>query len=65
MPYLIPRAAVDRYTAEHDMVVLAFLRAEVDSPRWREGCIWVLQQLGATRDHIDRPDLTREPDNSL
>ena len=47
---------------EHDMV-LAFLQGEVDSPRWRERYAWVIQQLGATRDLIDRPDLTREADN--
>jgi len=41
---------------EHDMV-LTFLQAEVDSPRWRDNVQTVLEHFGATRALIDRPDL--------
>ena len=47
---------------EHE-VVLGFLQAEVDSPRYGARIAWVLQQLGLTRALIDKPDLTREQDN--
>jgi hypothetical protein len=47
---------------EHDMV-LAFLWAEVDSPRWRELYASILQSVRVSRGIIDRPDLTRAEDN--
>jgi hypothetical protein len=48
---------------EHEMV-LAFLQAEVDAPRWRDRYAWALQQIGATRALIDRPDLTSDAENA-
>lgn len=47
---------------EHEMV-LAFLQAEVDSPRWTHLYAAMLQQLGATRDLVDHADLTRDEEN--
>jgi hypothetical protein len=48
---------------EHEMV-LAFLQAEVDAPRWRDRYAWALQQIGATRALVDRPDLTSDAENA-
>jgi len=47
---------------EHDMV-LAFLQAEVDSPRFGTAVAGVLQALGLTRALIDQPDLMSEQEN--
>jgi hypothetical protein len=48
--------------SEHEMV-LAFLRAEIDSPRFGGHHVWALNQVGCDRSIIDRADLTNENQN--
>ena len=57
---------VDLGTASENDVVLAFLRAEIDAPRFRDGHIQYLQSLGRSRTSlIDRADLANECDNHM
>jgi len=50
--------------ASENEMVLAFLRAEVDSSRYDEMVTTTLFRLGFTRKVIDEPDLTDEAENS-
>jgi hypothetical protein len=50
--------------SEHDMV-LAFLQAEISSPRWRQGYAQVLASVSADRALVEQPDLADAQQNAL
>jgi hypothetical protein len=57
---------VDLGAASENEVVLAFLRAEIDAPRYQEGYVRCLQGMGLPReDLIDRADLGNTFDNHV
>jgi len=55
---------IERGPATEDEMVLAFLRAEIDSSRYDEFIATALVRLGFTRRLIDQPDLTDGPENA-
>jgi hypothetical protein len=55
---------IERGPATEDEMVLAFLRAEIDSSRYDEFIATALVRLGFTRRLIDEPDLTDGPENA-
>jgi hypothetical protein len=49
---------------EHEMITL-FLKAEIESPRWRQDILQHLKQANIHRGIIDSPDLTNPDENKL
>jgi hypothetical protein len=50
-------------TIEEDEMVATFLKAEINSPRWKESITNSLAQYGKDRRLIDQPDLMNADDN--
>jgi hypothetical protein len=58
---------IERGPARECDVVIAFLQAEISSPRYADTCVLPLLHLNrlSRRDLIDFPDLEREADNAI
>ena len=54
---------IDRRAASEDEMIVAFLQAEVDSPRYSKFVSAVLAQEGLTRRIIDQPNLFEPTEN--
>lgn len=49
--------------SNEDEVVLAWLKAELDSPRFKDQLLKILKDSGSTEELIMKPDLTSQEDN--